>query len=662
MLTNFFKSLVEGSSPMASGQRIARFRQARVVDIAHEVMAEDEGMGGDPIPVGTNRDRPGYVTLIPNLVETDPILPDILPDEVHASADERRFVPTAMDPMIDPIIDPAMDPTIDPMIGLTEIPSTTAVQDTMPQDILLQDAIAQDVIAQDVIAKDVISKDTTSKDVISKDVNDREPQELGQPEDVFAGPGAIAVAESTAVTGSAEKSASPSAATEVIATAFGTTAPDEESLRGEATEVFVRQARAYMQEQDWDKALAACEEALAVAPDIAQAHKRIGNVLQEMGRGIDSMGHYARALLANPRFAEVYANLGSLYARQQAWEDAELYYRKAIALRPDHAVFYRPLAKVLEAGGKAGESAQAMGECLKLEPSLGTGVDHFRAGNVWLERGDEGQAIASYRRAVESEPVCVQAYRPLADLLEKQGDWQGATLYYRKVLEGGVAVDAAMASPASRGIAPSPVAAQPAALKRLPARPITLSELLRQSKQGREHKQQQPVQQPVQQQQAVQPPQPPEEQVVVQASLTAENFARSGQLQAQEKNWERAIEYYQKSLELDARQPGVYRELARALTQAQQLEAAALAWLEAFKLEPDWASAEQWFNLGGTLVKQGKLEQAKLCFRGAVRRDPGFVRGYEHLGRVLELLEDPSGAMVAYRKALEVQGAVSVKK
>lgn len=650
MLTNFFKGLVEGSSPMASGQRIARFRQARVVDIAHEVMAEDEGMGGDPIPVGTNRDRPGYVTLIPNLVETDPILPDILPDEVHASADERRFVPTAMDPMIDPII----DPTIDPMIGLTEIPSTTAVQETMPQDILLQDAIAQDVIAKDVISKDVISKD-----VISKDVNDREPQGLGQPEDVFAEPGAIAVAESTAVTGSAEKSASPSAATEVIATAFGTTAPDEESLRGEATEVFVRQARAYMQEQDWDKALAACEEALAVAPDIAQAHKRIGNVLQEMGRGIDSMGHYARALLANPRFAEVYANLGSLYARQQAWEDAEIYYRKAIALRPDNAVFYRPLAKVLAAGGKAGDSAQAMGECLKLEPSLGTGVDHFRAGNVWLEQGDEAQAIASYRRAVESEPVCVQAYRPLADLLEKQGDWQGATLFYRKVLEGGVAVDEA--------IAPSPVAAQPAALKRLPARPITLSELLRQSKQGREQKQQmlaqqQPVQQPVQQQQAVQQQQPSEEQEVAQASLTAESFARSGQLQAQEKNWERAIEYYEKSLQLNARQPGVYRELARALTQAQQLEAAALAWLEAFKLEPDWANAQQWFNLGGTLVKQGKLEQAKLCFRGAVRREPGFVQGYEHLGRVLELLEDPAGAMVAYRKALEVQGAVSLKK
>ena len=452
-------------------------------------------------------------------------------------------------------------------------------------------------------------------------------------------------------------------------------------LHAEAMAVFVRQAKAYMQHQEWEKAIAACEEALAVAPDVAEAHKLIGNVLQEMGRGVDSMGHYARALLANPTFPEVYANLGSLYARQQAWEDAEIYYRKAIALRSDDPAFLKPLTKVLEAQGKSAEAREMFAQRVTLQPEDASAAEHFLAGNFFLEAEDEHQAIERYRSAVELDENFSQAYRPLADLLEKQGDWQSATLYYRKVLQAGLTADipANSSQASSQNSADHPHSGE-MKVRRIPSSNLSLQQLLQNAKQLRQKTPDlqtaagsQAAQvtlaergrslgvEPSSQQQATATEQAAE-QATEQMTEQAARYARSGQLQAKEENWPRAIEYYQESLKLSPRQPEVYRELARALTQAKQTEQAAIAWFRTFQLKPDWATAEQYYRLANNLVKQGKLEEGAVCYKQAIQREPQMAGAYENLGRVLELQNDPSGAAVAYRKALEIKGAVAAKK
>lgn len=435
------------------------------------------------------------------------------------------------------------------------------------------------------------------------------------------------------------------------------TPPPAGPRHAEAMTVFVRQAKAYMQHQEWEKAIAACEEALAVAPDVAEAHKLIGNVLQEMGRGIDSMGHYARALLANPAFPEVYANLGSLYARQQEWKDAEEYYRKALALRPESVMFLKPLTKVLEAQGKSEEAMQLFVQRVILEPEAATAAEHFLAGNFFLDEGDENQAIACYHQAVELDESFSQAYRPLADLLEKQGDWQAATLYYRKVLQAGLATEPPQENAETNG-------SDKAQLQRIPSGHASLQQLLQDAKQVREMNGANSAGQSTDDRSAfaergrslgVEATSNPQAVILEQAA----RYARSGQLQAQESNWPRAIEYYQESLKLNPRQPGVYRELARVLTEIQEPARAAMAWFRAFQLEPDWATAEQHYNLANNLVKQGKLEEGTVCYRQALRLQPELTAAYENLGHVLELQNDPAGAMAAYRQALESDTSVS---
>ena len=69
----------------------------------------------------------------------------------------------------------------------------------------------------------------------------------------------------------------------------------------------------------------------------------MGNVLQYMGNPVDSISCYIEALVINPQYPEVYANLGTVYSTLEEWEQAFEYYQKAIDLNPEFVGAYRHL-------------------------------------------------------------------------------------------------------------------------------------------------------------------------------------------------------------------------------------------------------------------------------------------------------------------------------
>ena len=106
----------------------------------------------------------------------------------------------------------------------------------------------------------------------------------------------------------------------------------------EVVKIYLQQAQAYCDENEWEKAFSACQEVLKVAPTTAEAYKFLGKILQQQGRPTDAMGFYAKAITLRPNFPEVYSNLGSLYAQKGDWEEAVNYYKKAIERDPELAI------------------------------------------------------------------------------------------------------------------------------------------------------------------------------------------------------------------------------------------------------------------------------------------------------------------------------------
>jgi tetratricopeptide (TPR) repeat protein/glycosyltransferase involved in cell wall biosynthesis len=74
------------------------------------------------------------------------------------------------------------------------------------------------------------------------------------------------------------------------------------------------------------------KQAIALQPDLADAHYNLGVVLQEQGELEEAIACYQRLLEINPNYAEVYFNLGKIYQRQKQLQQAILAYRQGLKL------------------------------------------------------------------------------------------------------------------------------------------------------------------------------------------------------------------------------------------------------------------------------------------------------------------------------------------
>jgi protein O-GlcNAc transferase len=118
-------------------------------------------------------------------------------------------------------------------------------------------------------------------------------------------------------------------------------------------------------------------------------------------------------------------------------------------------------------------------------------------------------------------------------------------------------------------------------------------------------------------------------------------------------NAQRYAEVESLAYQLTGQYPGtvlLWKLLGGAL-QAEGKDAVS-ALLTAVKLSPN--DAELFNSLGSALQQQGKLEEARQCYRRAVEIKPDFAAGYYNLGNVLCAMGNLEGAVIRYRNALAV--------
>ncbi|WP_071592082.1 tetratricopeptide repeat protein [Baaleninema simplex] len=184
-------------------------------------------------------------------------------------------------------------------------------------------------------------------------------------------------------------------------------------------------AEAYCDRQQWVKAIRACREALRVRP-MAQTYKLLGNALQATGNLSEAERAYGEALRLQPKFAEVYANLGSLYALRRQWEKAIAAFRRALRLEPEFAGAYRNFAKVWEKIGDEARAVECWHRALDIEPEWATAAEHLTLGNRWVKLGDLEKAERCYRRAIDLDGGLVDAWHNLGEVLSRRGEWEAA--------------------------------------------------------------------------------------------------------------------------------------------------------------------------------------------------------------------------------------------
>jgi O-antigen biosynthesis protein len=386
----------------------------------------------------------------------------------------------------------------------------------------------------------------------------------------------------------------------VEATAESTYPPQEQT-----TQIYLEQANSYIEEQQWDSAIFACQEAIKISPKLAEAYKIWGNALQKQGKISDAMGYYAQALTLQPNSPEIYANLGSIYAQKKKWQEALEYYQRAVALKPDFAGVYRNLAKVWTQLGNSEKASEANNKAIELEPSKATPQELAEIGERLVARQRPEDALNYYRQALQRQPNSLELYRSLAGVLEQLQRWQDAAACYRKIAElERLQVSQSALLPQGATIPPST------------------------SETNTDNTNNNGSNTNIDRQEKNEPPISPE-------GDSAEVYVRAGNALVQQQQWQQAISVYNQALKLDPNRPDIYRQTAKIIAKLGQKDAAADYWYRALGLEGKQASPTEYLQLGHLWCELTQIDRAVDCYRRALQLQPTLTEAYHHFGKIL---------------------------
>jgi tetratricopeptide (TPR) repeat protein len=134
-------------------------------------------------------------------------------------------------------------------------------------------------------------------------------------------------------------------------------------------------------------------------PPQAIDHNRVGAERLEAGRLDDAEARFRLALEFHPGFAEPHANLGLVMLERGDLGEAEHCFRAAIRIDPDFDEAWANLGVVLLRMDRIDDATRAFEEALSIDPGH-VGARRNLA-DVWMMRGDHGQARAHLMRLVQ---------------------------------------------------------------------------------------------------------------------------------------------------------------------------------------------------------------------------------------------------------------------
>ncbi|HTH93709.1 MAG TPA: tetratricopeptide repeat protein [Rhodocyclaceae bacterium] len=120
--------------------------------------------------------------------------------------------------------------------------------------------------------------------------------------------------------------------------------------------------------RDLSGAEAALREALALQPDLAEAHANLALALEHQGHMAEAEPHYRRALELQPWQTQTLRNFGAMLHKQKRLIEAEIQYRMALAIRTDEPGTYTNLGALLACMKREAEAEQCYRTGMQISP------------------------------------------------------------------------------------------------------------------------------------------------------------------------------------------------------------------------------------------------------------------------------------------------------
>jgi tetratricopeptide (TPR) repeat protein len=362
-------------------------------------------------------------------------------------------------------------------------------------------------------------------------------------------------------------------------------------------------AALYGERKEYTQQQVYCSIAVSLRPDSAVARNNLGLALEHLGKNIEAIACYEKAIEQDPKYALARNNLGALYLEQQELDKAAACFRKAMDLDPKGSFILSNLGIVFTRQRKFDEAIAIYQRAIDLNPKDVKARHNLAL--AYLKSNKPNEALACCRKVVEIDPKCAAAHCDIGSIMYDRGQLNEAVACFKKAIEADPKFTLAYAN-----------------LGNTRRDQGKLDEAVRCYRKA------------------------------IELDPTDSNAnAGLGVVFLDKREFDQAIPYFEKAIELDPSSVECHNNLGYALLNVGRLDDAIPYLKKAIDLDPKHLYALD--NLGLVYLRQAKFDDAVTWFRKAIELKPDFAEGRTNLGVALAEQKKLDEAIACYRKAIE---------
>jgi tetratricopeptide (TPR) repeat protein len=182
-----------------------------------------------------------------------------------------------------------------------------------------------------------------------------------------------------------------------------------------------------------ERAADAIGKALAIKPDLPDAHYNLATILQALGRYEQAVTHYRLALATRGADPDAQNNMGTALKALGRVEEAIVHFRQAVALRRGWGVAHFNLANALHENNQDEEAIGHYEQAIGLMPNPADA--HVNFGIALQSLGGHADAVDQFKLALARKPGDAVTHYNLGNALRELQELDGAAEQYRRALQ-----------------------------------------------------------------------------------------------------------------------------------------------------------------------------------------------------------------------------------